>query len=288
MDGRMTTKLPFSLSSALTGELPHIHIVDIGANPIDGPAPYSPLLKSGLASLVGFEPNLEALAALNARKTDAETYLPYAVGDGREGNYHRCASPGMNSLLRPNKELLKYLHGFVEWGEVESVEPIQTHRLDDIEEVSSIDMLKIDIQGAELSVFQNGERKLRDALVIHTEVEFLPLYEGQPLFSEVDFQLRSLGFVIHRFEPLTSRALKPLQVNGDPYAGFSQIIWADAVYVKNFMEFDSLDTDKMLKLAVIMFDVYGSVDMALLALLAADRKLGTNHASALKNAIISE
>jgi len=39
-----------------------VDVVDVGANPIDGIAPYQRLLDDGLARVVGFEPNLDALA----------------------------------------------------------------------------------------------------------------------------------------------------------------------------------------------------------------------------------
>ncbi len=48
-------------------------IVDIGANPIDGDPPYKSMLQVRLCRVVGFEPQPEALAALNARKSDHET-----------------------------------------------------------------------------------------------------------------------------------------------------------------------------------------------------------------------
>lgn len=47
-------------------------IVDIGPNPIEGAPPYESLLVEGLCLVTGFEPNLEALAALDAKKSSHE------------------------------------------------------------------------------------------------------------------------------------------------------------------------------------------------------------------------
>ena len=44
-------------------------VLDIGANPIDGDPPYKAMLASGLCSVIGFEPQPEALAELNRRKS---------------------------------------------------------------------------------------------------------------------------------------------------------------------------------------------------------------------------
>lgn len=253
-----------------------IDVVDIGANPIDGTPPYVPLLKSGLAKLVGFEPNPAALAALNQKKSSDEVYLPYAVADGRKHIFRECQAAGMSSLLMPNAHALQFFHGFPEWGKVIGQVEMQTQRLDDLHEVPRLDYLKIDIQGGELCVFQHGQNKLKDCLVIHTEVEFLPLYENQPLFSEVELFLRKLGFVFHRFAPLVSRVVKPMLVNNDPYAGLSQQVWADAVFIKDFMRLQELSNDALLKYAVILYEIYRSFDVALAALAEYDQRNGTS------------
>jgi hypothetical protein len=48
-------------------------VVDVGANPIDGDAPYKSMLSRRLCTVTGFEPQPDGLASLNARKSDLET-----------------------------------------------------------------------------------------------------------------------------------------------------------------------------------------------------------------------
>ena len=256
----------------LTGTEPKIKIVDIGANPIDGEAPYSPLVRAGLAHVVGFEPNPEALAKLQTQKGPNDTYLPHAVGDGARHTLNICAAPGMTSLLTPNPGVLNLFHGFPHWGSVTSTREVETVRLDDVPETAGLDLLKIDIQGGELMVFQNAERRLADALVIQTEVEFLPLYQAQPLFSDVDQFLRRRGFVLHRFFPEVSRVIQPLVVDNNIYAGLSQIVWADAIFVKDFTRLDLLSDAQLLKMAAILHECYRSFDLVLHLLTELDRR----------------
>ena len=186
----------------------------------------------------------------------------------------------MTSFLEPNSELLNYFHGFPEWGKVQERLSIQTVRLDDISEIKEIDYLKIDIQGGELEVFRNGINRLQDCLVIHTEVEFLPMYQGQPLFSEVELFLREHGYIFHQFSPLVSRVIQPavFKVDGseDIYRGLSQVFWADAVFIKDFTNFDKLSTINLKKLAIILHECYGSVDLVLRALMTYDTKSDSN------------
>lgn len=260
-----------SLSRALPADTV-ISVVDIGASDVDGPPPYMPLVEAGRAAILGFEPNPAEFAKLDARRASHETYLPYALGDGREHTIHYCAAPGMTSLFEPNSELLAYFYGFPEWGRVTHTERIQTVRLDDVPEIEHMDYLKIDIQGAELMVFENAVTRLADCLVVHAETLFLPMYVGQPLFSEVEQFLRRQGFMIHTFAPLISRVVRPLLVNNNPHSPLRQIFWADAVFVRDFTRFDKLGDVELLKFAAILNDCYGSFDLALRALMELDRR----------------
>ena len=64
--------------------------------------------------------------------------------------------------------------------------PIQTHRLDDIEEISDIDFIKIDTQGAEYQIIEAGQKKITNAVAMHVELSFKPIYHGEKSFAEVD------------------------------------------------------------------------------------------------------
>ncbi|PPR72160.1 MAG: hypothetical protein CFH03_01634 [Alphaproteobacteria bacterium MarineAlpha3_Bin2] len=263
-----------------------IDVVDIGANPIDTDPPYQRLLQAGLARVTGFEPNPEALATLQANKGDNETYLPHAVADGETHEFKVCRTPGMSSLLEPNQELLQYLNQFPDWGTVVRREKINTVRLDDVSEVTNLDYLKIDIQGGELCVFENAPERLSECVAIHSEVEFLPLYVDQPLFSEVELFLRGAGFLFHKFDPLTSRVLEPLASKTGTYEGLCQIFWADAVFIRDFTRFAELAPDKLMKLATILHDVYESFDLVLRTLIALDDQAGSTYAGAYTDAMI--
>ena len=103
-------------------------MVVIGANPIDGDAPYKLLLDAGLLHIYGFEPNPGALARLNATNSENETYVSSAVYNGSIQDLKICKIPGMTSLLEPNANLLSYFHGLPEWGTVEERVSISTVR----------------------------------------------------------------------------------------------------------------------------------------------------------------
>ncbi|MBU6412492.1 MAG: FkbM family methyltransferase [Planctomycetes bacterium] len=263
-----------------TRDVPRLKIIDVGANPIDGVPPYRTLLDQNRCSVIGFEPDEAAFSRLQQIKSPHETYHQTAVGDGRQHTLHMCAAGGMTSLLKPNAELLARFHGFSHWGKVLRTVPVPTVTLDSVPGAHPADMLKIDIQGFELEVFKHAPRVLDSLLLVQTEVEFLPLYHNQPLFSEVELFLRSKGFMLHRFWPLKSRTLRPMLINSDIYFGLSQVFDADAIFIPAFDRWASLSAARLASLALLLHDLYGSFDLSYSLLLHIDQRTGGRDAPA--------
>jgi hypothetical protein len=57
-------------------------------------------------------------------------------------------------------------------------------------------LLKIDVQGTELDVLAGAAETLQFVDWILLELTFDPVYEGEPLFAEVDAALRASGWII--------------------------------------------------------------------------------------------
>ena len=136
----------------------------------------------------------------------------------------------MTSLLEPDLARLRLFNGFAEWGHVLSRVRLQTVRLDDIREIEHMDMLKIDVQGAERMVFQGAEKHLNNAVFVHTEVSFVPLYEDQPTFGDLDQELRARGFLPHAIVDLKRWPIAPVVYDGDFRRPMHQVLEADVVY----------------------------------------------------------
>jgi FkbM family methyltransferase len=248
-----------------------VQVIDVGAMDLGGEI-YDPLVKAGIASVLGFECVQAECDKLNAMARESRAYLPYAIGDGTVRAFHECNFPMTSSLLEPNSGLLDRFQNLENLTQVVKKHMFATKRLDDIPQITGADFLKLDVQGAELDVLNGGDRVLAEALVVHTEVEFVEMYKGQPLFAEVDQRLRKSGFVFHKFTGISGRTFKPLIANNDINMSTGQMLWADAVYVKDFMALDRLPPEKLLRLAVILHLVYESCDLAMQALVAYDRQ----------------
>ena len=266
--------------AAMLPDLARLKIVDVGAMSLgEGTDPYSPLTMAAPCDVYGFEPVAVEFEKLKASAKPGHHYLPYFVGDGSARTFYECNFTMTSSLFEPNTALLAKFQNLEELTRVQKAYPVQTTRLDDIPELKGTDFLKADVQGAELMVFEGAPRLLDDALVVHTEVEFVQLYKDQPLFADVDAHLRSKGFVLHLLGK-AGRTFKPLIFRNDVNAGLSQILWGDAVYVRDFMSFDELSGPALLKIAAILRETYRSVDLVAVALEAYDRQHGTELQSA--------
>lgn len=257
-----------------------INIVDIGASLIGDQGPvYQPLLDSGHARLIAFEPDKAAIAALRERFPPPNIFLPYFVADGKAATFHETSWYATGSLFEPNTPLLKQFNNLAELTKPVARHPVETVRLDDIDEITDVDFIKIDAQGAEKLVFENAARVLREATIIQTEVSFVELYKGMPLFADIDRVLRAAGFQWHFLMGAGQRAFPPVLNQKHIQSAFKQQLWGDVVYVRDWMQFAQFQPRKLVKLGVVLDQLYGSYDLAHKAFAEADRQEGTDCAS---------
>ncbi len=105
------------------------------------------------------------------------------------------------------------------------VEAITLHSFMTKHDIPFIDVMWMDIQGAELKALMGLGNKLDKVKIIHLEVEFIEIYKEQPLFATIDEYLKQNNFYLAGF---TSRT---------HYSG-------DAVYV-NKSNFNHAQLDKV-------------------------------------------
>jgi FkbM family methyltransferase len=252
-----------------------LKLVDVGALSMGDRELFQPLLDATSLQIVGFEPHPGECEKLNLRHGPPNTFLPCVIGDGSVRTFYNCNMPWTSSLYPPNSPLLAMFQNLEELTRVVSTSQVQTVRLDDIPQADDADYLKLDVQGAELDVIRGADQLLKKVVFIQTEVEFIPMYLGQPLFAEVDQALRSAGFLLHRFAEFAGRAFRPMVLGNDVNSMGSQLIWAEAFYVRSFMQLHELSPQKLLKLAAILHIVSRSYDMVPLVLRHYDARAGT-------------
>ena len=261
----MADDLSFDLARELGVSPRAISIVDVGAAFYGERALYGPLMTAKLARLVGFEPDA-AQCEIWGEEADLYTrILPFALGDGRAHPMY-IAPTGMTSLLEPDAASYGFYTVFAQppFSPVcdRPSQWIDTRRLDDVDELDRVDFLKIDVQGAELLVLQNGREKLKDCSVVQIEAPFVRLYKGQPSFGELDAELSRQGFMVHGFASLKRLPIAPYSVSGAG-VGINQLVDLDMIYIRDLIHPERV-TDRQLVLTAVIADVcYGSYDLAL-------------------------
>lgn len=258
-----------------------LHVVDVGASRLgEEREPYAPLVQAGLAHVTGFEPDDAALVDLRRAYPDESRhrFLPHVVGDGRPAVFHRTSWFMTSSLLAPNRPVLDAFASLGELVQLEGTHPVQTCRLDDLIEPGAMDLLKIDVQGAECQVFAGAAARLSECLAVWTEVEFVPLYAGQPLFGDVDRALRAAGLEFHSFVGLAERPLASWPGGTSPRQR-RQMLWADAIYLPSIERRAALPDRALARLALIAHAVVTAPDVCHAALLELDRRRGSDSAA---------
>ncbi len=246
------------LKNLINNETPLV-ICDIGASSVDPTAFIDELIKNVDCFLYGFEPNEEEFIKLNS--TDKKKYFNYAVGNGQIETLNICSAPGMTSILEPDFEYLKLFHGFSDWAKVTKKVKVQTKKLDDVNFDKKIDFLKIDVQGYEHEVIKNGNKTIKDCLVVQIETSPIPLYKNEKSFAHVCLQLENLGFQLHSFNQINTRCFKPVILQNNIYSGLNHLFQLDCVFVKKLNLFDKFDLEQLKKIGLILFYSFGSYDL---------------------------
>ena len=230
----------------LLGSIEPIHVMDIGAACIAEVPVYKNLLDLHLAHLTAFEGDSRQIKKIQESFGDQVTIYNDFLSDGTEKTlYLASEDTGMTSLLKPDLTALKFFNGFVHFGKIHKTEQIQTKRLDDVAGIHAIDMLKMDIQGSELSVLNNGLNTLKDCLAIQLEISYICLYENQPTFGEIDVWMRQNGFAPHCFLDVKRWSITPTIRDNNFRVPFNQLLESDIVYVKNPLRLSELSSQQL-------------------------------------------
>ena len=232
-----------------------VRVVDVGAQSLgDGTHPYSPLAAMTAIDIVGFDPLAVRLEerAERERIDGSLQLLPYALGDGHEHTLYVNNNDATSSLFPLNLTHNANFNGLAKLETVRT-ERVMTRRLDDVLPPGPVDFLKLDVQGAELMVLLGGRRTAASAAVVHCEVEFAPIYDGQPLYPEIHAELSRHGFGL--IDLLVSTRYHYLTSSGATSA--DRLLWADAVFFR-----ESDDSETLFVQALIAASVYAKPTLA--------------------------
>lgn len=200
--------------------------------------------------LIGFDPDAEECARLQSLAGPDATarFVPVALGpEAGLATLYMTKDPGGYSVFPSSDDAVGH-HPGLDGGRVEQTMVISVTTLDEWcreNGVAGVDVVKLDTQGSELGILEGAAEQLAGVRAIEVEVQFNELYEGVPLFGDVDRFLRRHGFMLWRLKNLAHYAQHGVRTGWytrdvahyDEFqsvirTGSGQLYWADAYFVK--------------------------------------------------------
>lgn len=184
------------------------------------------------SEILSFEPDPESFEKLSAENVPGVRCFNLAFC-GRDGEmaFYRNRISHTNSLLKVNPESRDSI-AFTKAREEQKTEIFQdvnseiqvaTARLDTFcraNEIPCIDLLKIDVQGAERFVLEGAPETLEKSRVVVLEISFFDYYERSSSFSDIEKFLHPAGF----------RLFSISEISNNPMNGRTD--WAEVIYTK--------------------------------------------------------
>jgi FkbM family methyltransferase len=175
------------------------------------------------AQVVAFEPVPDSFAKLQQstqyepRISSVNAAMSDVVGTA---GFNIAEWPDASSLFPAN------LTGstFDDYNVAKKTIQVKTETIDNYchsENIPAIDLLKMDAQGAELSILKGAEKMFEQKRVglIYTEVNFLDIYQGAGPYDSIAAYLRTYDFQLHNLYDLFTNQK-------------GQLTWGDAIFIR--------------------------------------------------------
>ena len=178
--------------------------------------------------IIMFEPDARSYYELIKKNYDCNyKVFNYALSSKNEiRKLYLTVKPECTSFYKPNMKYHNKFPNSERWRVVDVIN-IECRSLKSIySEIGEYDFIKIDTQGSELEILKGSVGGgLELTLGLEIEVEFLELYEGQPLFGDVSKFMSENKFEFYDFVVEYRYGRKKLNREG-------QLAFADALFLR--------------------------------------------------------
>ena len=174
-------------------------VVDIGAN--EGTFSAGVLGLAPAASIIAAEPNPGPRSRLQARlgaMTNVEIRDVAVSSAAGTATFYLTAHDHNSSLKQPLRDTHEVIDaGWDPRGEIS----VATVTLDELVGNRIADVVKIDVQGAEMDVLAGGDRTLANARCVLMELNLIPQYAGDATFNVLHAEMDRRGFALVNVSP---------------------------------------------------------------------------------------
>jgi len=133
--------------------------------------------------------------------------------------------PTCSSFFKPNIGHLKFFKDLNRY-EINNILEFETTSVDKEFPEMSLDFMKIDTQGSELSILKGSQSSLDHIMGLEIECEFFKLYENQPLFEDVKNFLQARKLYLYDF-------IDVIRWERDKFSHLGQPQFADVLFLRS-------------------------------------------------------
>ena len=210
-----------------------------------------------------FEPDPRVYKQLKSNASDNLLVLDTALLDLKtETVFYLCKKQELSSVFLPNFSLLEKFYDPDRFEVIKKIK-LNTDKLDTVlrkNRIKNIDFIKLDTQGSELLILKGSTASLQNAIGLQIEVNFIELYNNQPLFNDVDDFIRKMGFELFDIKRYFWKRNNSKSFGNQK----GQLIFGDALYFRvpeQILNIDNIDGNIVIR-AICTYLVYGYVDLA--------------------------
>jgi len=172
------------------------------------------------------EPLANHIPVLHSKFPDKKKYSIFNVAiseSAGESDFYTFDNFDFNSSFLKIKRELMQLPGFEKKEEIAL--KVKTDKLDNLTSesgIGQIDLLKIDVQGAEHMVLHSGKNTLKRTKLVYIEFSYRPLYEGSSTFFDL-------------YKIMTDNQFRLVNITPGFKGKDGELLQGDALFVNNLL-----------------------------------------------------
>jgi FkbM family methyltransferase len=207
-----------------------------------------------------FDADKEECARLNSSSHPYHQFcvFPYYIGrDTQRTVFNLHKKIGESSSYKPGKRF-KDVFGADSFAVEKEIE-VTSSSLNEVYLKKAIelpDFLKLDTQGSELEILHGAEAIISNACMIEVEVEFLEMYEAQPLFHDVLKFMTEKGFELLYLNRVFEQRRQIFEGQSR-----GQLIFGDALFGRREDCLRDFSKVRLVKYILLLIN-YGHIDFA--------------------------
>lgn len=237
---------------------------------------FDDLMKLNALTTIIFDPASRLTDKEELKGLDEFQVFPHALlGNGKQATLYACMAPEKSGTLEPlaPEQLPERKRSD---AQVLAKVPVPTLQLDAIEGLNQVDWLLLDEHNDSLAALENGTQYLKETLLIHVRLPFMPTCQRQPDVATIFQWMTQHGFQCYRFDQPIHHSHLPRKQKLERQQA-TQLDTIEAIFIPDEQRLACMAPTRLLKLAFLMDAVHGVHDFTHRLLNSIDPEMATHY-----------